>query len=52
MGGYAAYIWPSFLITAITMWGMVYVSMRSLKRAQKELAELQKVGPLPPATDL
>jgi len=52
MNGYAVYIWPSFVITAITMWGMVFVSVRSLKRAQKTLIDLQKAMPLPPVADL
>ncbi|MDE3060671.1 MAG: heme exporter protein CcmD [Pseudomonadota bacterium] len=42
MGGYAAYVWPSFLITALVMLGMMAVSMRSLRKAQKTLAELQE----------
>jgi len=43
MGGYAMYVWPSFLIAALVMLGMVFVSMRSLKQAQKSLAELQEI---------
>ena len=42
MGGYAIYVWPSFLVTALAMLAMVIVSMRALRRAQKTLAELQK----------
>ncbi len=42
MGGYGHYVWPSFFITAAAMLGMVVVSVRSLKRAQKNLAELQE----------
>jgi heme exporter protein CcmD len=41
MGGYASYVWPSFIITFIMISCMVVLSVRSLKRAQKNLAELQ-----------
>lgn len=46
MGGYAAYVWPSFIIAALAMLCMVLTSMRSLKRAQHTLAELQKTASL------
>jgi heme exporter protein D len=42
MGGYAPYVWPSFIIAAAVMLGMVITSMRSLRKAQKTLAELQQ----------
>jgi heme exporter protein D len=41
MGGYAVYIWPSFLVAAVVMVGMVVFSLRSLKRAHRTLAHLQ-----------
>lgn len=44
MGGYAAYVWPSFILTALVMSAMVIVSLRSLRRAQKTLLELQQAG--------
>ncbi len=47
MGGYAMYVWPSFAITALVMLGMIFASMRSLKRAHKTLAELQATMPRP-----
>ncbi len=40
MGGYGGYIWPSFIITALAMLYMVVTSLRSLRKAQKSLAEL------------
>lgn len=46
MDGYAVYVWPSFIIAAIVMLGMVIISMRSLRRAQRTLAELQASVPL------
>lgn len=42
MGGYAGYVWPSFIIAAAVLLGMVIASMRSLRKAQKTLAELQQ----------
>ena len=41
MGGYAMYVWPSFIIAALIMAGMVATSLRGLRRAQKTLAQLQ-----------
>lgn len=41
MGGYGAYVWPSFLITAAVMLAMTMASVRSLRRAQRILADLQ-----------
>lgn len=39
-GGYAVYVWPSFIIAAAVMAAMAVSSIRSLKKAQKTLAEL------------
>jgi heme exporter protein D len=39
-GGYAAYVWPSFFIAAVVMSAMAFSSIRSLRKAQKSLAEL------------
>jgi len=44
MGGSAAYVWPSFIIAAIVMLGMVIASMYSLRKARKSLAELQQAA--------
>jgi heme exporter protein CcmD len=41
MGGYGIYVWPAFLLAALTMAGMAVCSLRSLRKAQKALAELQ-----------
>lgn len=41
MGGYALYVWPSFLIAGAVMFGMAAVSFYSLKRSQNALAKLQ-----------
>ena len=42
MGGYAPYVWPSFILAAVLMIGMVVTSMCSLRRAQRTLVELQE----------
>ena len=41
MGGYAAYVWPAFIIAAAVLLGVAAVSVRSLRRAQAALRELQ-----------
>ena len=45
MGGYAFYVWPSFLIAALVMGGMVVSSLRSLRRAQRAVVRLQQDAP-------
>ena len=42
MGGYAVYVWPAFLITAVVMLGLVLETLRSLRRREAALAELEK----------
>ena len=41
MGGYAAYVWPAFLITAVVMLGMVATTLRTLRRREAALAQLE-----------
>ena len=41
MGGYAAYVWPSFAVAAIVLVTMTASSLRGLRKAQRTLAELQ-----------
>lgn len=43
MGGYAAYVWPSFAVTAIVLLVMVFSSLRGLHKAQQTLTELQNL---------
>ena len=40
-GGYGVYVWPSFIVAAAVMAGMVALSLRSFRRARRTLAELQ-----------
>jgi heme exporter protein D len=41
MGGYAVYVWPSFVFTSLMMLARVIGSVRSLRRAEKALKQLQ-----------
>ncbi len=47
MGGYALYVWPSFIVAALIMLGMVVSSLRSLRRAQKALVHAQEPSVFP-----
>ena len=41
MGGYAAFVWPSFAVTAAVMAVILIVSLRGLKQNQKTLDALK-----------
>ena len=41
MGGYAAYVWPSFAITAIVMFANIYFAVY---RRKKVIAELHRTA--------
>ena len=41
MGGYAAYVWSALAITAIVMIGQVVTTLRTLRRREAALAELE-----------
>jgi heme exporter protein CcmD len=41
MGGYALYVWPAFIVAALAMISMSWISLASLKRTQKTLSQLQ-----------
>lgn len=41
MGGYAAFVWPSFAITAVVLVGMLVASLRWLRSSEAALAALQ-----------
>ena len=45
MGGYAAYVWPAFAITAIVMTGLLVETLRTLHRREREMAELEAARP-------
>ncbi len=41
MGGYAAFVWPSFAITAVVLVGMLVASLRWLRSTEAALNALQ-----------
>ena len=41
MGGYAAFVWPAYGLTAGVMVGFVITSLRRLRRRQRRLAEME-----------
>jgi heme exporter protein D len=41
MGGYGAFIWPSYGIAALVMVGLVVASLRSLRANETRLAALE-----------
>ena len=41
MGGYAAYVWPTLIVAAAVMVGQVVVSLRTLRRREAALAQLE-----------
>lgn len=41
MGGYGAFVWPSFALTVAVLGGLVVASIRSAGARQRELAALQ-----------
>lgn len=44
MGGYAAFVWPSFGVTAVVLAGMWLASVRGLRARQAEFDALQRRG--------
>ncbi|MDH3475493.1 MAG: heme exporter protein CcmD [Rhodospirillales bacterium] len=45
MGGYAAFIWPAFALTAVIMVGLAVSSLRELRAQQKTLRDLEAESP-------
>ncbi|MEG3619321.1 heme exporter protein CcmD [Magnetovibrio sp. PR-2] len=46
MGGYAAYVWPSYGLTAVIMLVLLIASLRSLNSTEKTFKRLKaEVGP-------
>jgi heme exporter protein D len=41
MGGYAAYVWPAFVLTAVVMIVLLIASVRSLRAREKDLVRLR-----------
>ncbi|MDA0675812.1 MAG: heme exporter protein CcmD [Proteobacteria bacterium] len=49
MGGYAAYVWPSFAMSALVLGWLVLASQRAFRRAERALATLEQGQPSPAA---
>ncbi len=45
MGGYAAFVWPAFGVSAAVMLGLWLASLRRLRGSQRRLARLQAERP-------
>jgi heme exporter protein D len=43
MGGYAAYVWSALALAAVVMIGQVVMTLRTLRRREAALAELESV---------
>lgn len=41
MGGYAAFVWSAYGISAIVLFGLCWSTMRSLRRTEHKLATLE-----------
>lgn len=44
MGGYAAFVWPSFGVVAVVLVGLWLQSARALKQAEAALAETESTA--------
>ncbi|MEO3428014.1 heme exporter protein CcmD [Pelagibius sp. CAU 1746] len=44
MGGYAAFVWPSLVVTLVIMAGLLVATLRQLHSRQRRLAELEARG--------
>jgi heme exporter protein D len=44
MGGYAAYVWPAYGLTAAVMLGLLFGTLRSLRARRRELEALEGAG--------
>lgn len=42
MGGYGAYVWPAFIISAVTLGALTAFVVARARRAHRRLAELEK----------
>lgn len=42
MGGYAVFVWPSYIITAAVMAGLLFASRRSMLANEAELKALRR----------
>jgi heme exporter protein D len=40
MGGYAAFVWPAFVLSAVVLAGLLVHAVRALRRSEAALAEI------------
>jgi heme exporter protein D len=45
MGGYAAFVWPAYLLVVAVMAGLFLTSRRDLKRREREVQSLKAMAP-------
>lgn len=46
MGGYAAYIWPAYGISAVVLIGLTWASLAAYRKASAEVASLEAGAPV------
>ena len=44
MGGYAAFVWPSYAVTALVMVILLVTSLNRLRRLQQRLRDVEQTG--------
>lgn len=44
MGGYAAFVWPAYGLTAVVMAAVLWATLRRLRRTEQELKHYQGAG--------
>lgn len=45
MGGYAAYVWPAYAVTALVLLGLLFATVKGLRDAETTLKALEQVRP-------
>lgn len=45
MGGYGAFVWPSYLLTTVVMAGFIVTTLKTLRARQRRLAQLEGTTP-------
>jgi heme exporter protein D len=45
MGGYGAFVWPSYVVTFVVMAALAVTSWRAMRRSEAELKALQDTLP-------
>ncbi len=45
MGGYAAFVWPCFGLTALVMLGLLVTTLRDLRARERRLQQLEAQRP-------